>query len=148
MLLWLRSEAVRDYVRKHLVYCSLMFVALNPLADEADDEENDTAGISAVSGIEWYAPSTPTASSDDAAYTQKAVEYYKLGKLYLMQGNLVDSYKAFRVGEQFDDMGTMQQAAFLGHAQPLIESEMAVEPTMFKEQTINEYLAGLITLYL
>lgn len=133
-MIWKRMHS---FLKQHVIYFSLIFIALNPMGD------GDDLGSNA------YARTRDSEKSPyrDEAAADKIQDYYKLGKMYLLQGDFTSSYNAFLKGERLDGVDGFQSGHFLDPAQAFDDSAVMGNSDVVEKDTLDNYLSGLIDLY-
>jgi tetratricopeptide (TPR) repeat protein len=132
-MIWKRMNS---FLKQHIIYFSLMFIAVNPMGE--GDEADGYAHLS-------------SAQAEETQYTHQSAEkihdYYKLGKMYLMQGDFTSSYNAFLKGEKLDGLGSLPSEQFISPRQTFEDTSVLQKTGGVEKNTLDSYLSGLIDLY-
>jgi tetratricopeptide (TPR) repeat protein len=127
-------------VKRYTVYFSLMFIAVNPVSDNDKDVR-----------LSLQKNQSNTSEDSSASTAQKVADYYKLGKLYQLQGDIDSSYNAFLMGESLEDGGafllSQPMSQSLSSPSILMDSSLTPAPNAVRNNSLNDYLSSLVSLY-
>ncbi|MBU1864652.1 MAG: hypothetical protein KKH94_13415 [Candidatus Omnitrophica bacterium] len=141
-----------DLLRKYTVYFSLMVVVINPVPENNDSGEKP----SLISGKEqnvsaegMFGYDIVKENNNKRTQHEQIIDYYKLGKLYLLQGEFTDSYKSFSIGEGLENSGMLNiPNNVLNHQNPVTYSPLHYQNNTIEENPLETYLDNLVSLYL
>ena len=143
------TEKVKHCLWRQTVCFSFMVITINPLVDGQEDGNQQKSFPDVVYNQDQRTPAPVVSSMDhDDILDQKILDYYKLGKLYLLQGQLGSSYKAFLMGENLEDIGAIPHGNLLGPQNTMIASSLSHDSGGIGQDSLSEYLKSLVSLYL
>ncbi len=121
-------------IKKASLLCALFFIVVNPSDNNGEE------------GFSFYPTSVTLNNSEEKA--KKVIDYYKLGKLYLLQGELAPSYKAFVLGNAIDGVRGLADENLVKKISGDGFSDEPNASNLVKKDSVNKYLERLINLYL
>ncbi len=142
---------VKEYVKKQSVCFSLMVIAINPVSEGHEDGGRQQSLPQATAVYEQNQrvdKERISSSGHNDIIDQKILDYYKLGKLYLLQGQMGNSYNAFLMGENLEDMGALSHGNLLGTQGAMIASSLPQQGSSIGDDSLSDYLKNLVSLYL